>query len=285
MLSLNKVHIHHFIFFILGILLITFYSNQSFNELTSLEIHPLFLGILIAITLIGLGHGALDGKVVWELSQKKFICIKIYLIYLLIVFFSILIWMALPKAGLFILFLMSIYHFGDSDLKNYLLNKFQKIIWGYIVTMIPIFFHAENVNVIFYNLVKYQMNSIEIICIQILFISCLILWLKIAIDKKLLNHTFVLFILLVTGYFLDPLLWFTYYFCFFHGIRALINQQFKLRKDLIWMIIFTIPVLIAWLVFNQFIQLSFFELLFPSLFALTVAHMQLDNIINLVRVR
>jgi membrane-associated HD superfamily phosphohydrolase len=91
--------------------------------------------------------------------------------------------------------------------------------------------------------------------------------------------------LLISGYFLDPLFWFGYYFCFYHGMRALINHHFQLKKDLIWMIIFTAPVVIVWLIYNEFIQVSFIGLLFPSLFALTVAHMQLDNIIKLVHVR
>jgi hypothetical protein len=63
------------------------------------------------------------------------------------------------------------------------------------------------------------------------------------------------------------------------------NHHFQLKKDLIWMIIFTAPVVIVWLIYNEFIQVSFIGLLFPSLFALTVAHMQLDNIIKLVHVR
>lgn len=282
---LNKINIHHLLFSILGILLINFYPYQSLDEVYSLGIHPLILIVFIAITTIGLGHGALDGKIVWELSIKKNSRFKIYLIYLLIVLVSISIWLAFPIIGLFILFLMSIYHFGDSDLKNYSLNKLQKITWGFLVTMIPIFFHAETVNLIFVNLAEYQMNKIVINCIQILFIVCLIGWLRISFKKMLWSETSVLFVMLISGYFLDPLFWFGYYFCFYHGMRALMNHQFQLKKDTIWMIIFTVPVLIVWLICNELIQVSFIELLFPSLFALTVAHMQLDNIIKLVHVR
>ena len=149
---LNKINIHHLLFSILGIILISLYPYQSLDAVYSLGIHPLILIIFIAITTIGLGHGALDGKTIWELSIKKNSRFKIYFIYLLIVLVSILIWVAFPTIGLFILFLMSIYHFGDSDLKNYSLNKVQKITWGFLVTMIPILFHAETVNLIFFNL-------------------------------------------------------------------------------------------------------------------------------------
>lgn len=282
---LNKINIHHLLFVILGILLIGFYPDQSPDEVYYLGIHPLILLIFIAITTIGLGHGALDGKIVWELSIKKKSRYQIYLLYLIIVLVSILIWIAFPTIGLFILFLMSIYHFGDSDLKKYSLNKLQKITWGFLVTMIPIFFHAETVNLIFFNLAEYQMNKIIITGIQILFIVCLIGWFRVAYKKTLWSETSVLFMLLISGYFLDPLFWFGYYFCFYHGMRALMNHHFQLKKDLIWMIIFTAPVLIVWLICNEFIQVSFIGLLFPSLFALTVAHMQLDNIIKLVHVR
>ena len=282
---LNKINIHHLFFLILGILLINFYPHQSFDEFYYLGIHPLILSIFIAISTIGMGHGALDGKIVWELNIKKFFRFKIYLIYILIVLVSILIWIAFSAIGLLILFLMSIYHFGDSDLKNYSLNKSQKITWGFLVTMIPIFFHADTVNLIFFNLAEYQMNKILIICIQVLFTGCFIGWLRLAFKKMLWSETLVLIGMLIFGYFLDPLIWFGYYFCFYHGIRALMNHQFQLKKDPIWMIIFTIPILIVWLICDEFIQVSFIELLFPSLFALTVAHMQLDNIIKLVHVR
>ena len=73
---LNKINIHHLLFAILGILLIGFYPDQSPDEVYYLGIHPLILLIFIAITTIGLGHGALDGKIVWELSIKKKISIS-----------------------------------------------------------------------------------------------------------------------------------------------------------------------------------------------------------------
>ena len=68
---LNKINIHHLLFSILGIILISFYPYQSLDEVYSLGIHPLILIVFIAITTIGLGHGALDGKIIWELGIKK----------------------------------------------------------------------------------------------------------------------------------------------------------------------------------------------------------------------
>ena len=88
----------------------------------------------------------------------------------------------------------------------------------------------KQVNLIFVNLAEYQMNKTVIICIQILFIICLIGWLRIAFKKMLWSETSVLFVMLISGYFLDPLFWFGYYFCFYHGMRALMISSISAKK-------------------------------------------------------
>ena len=53
-----------------------------------------------------------------------------------------------------------------------------------------------------------------------------------------------LLFLVIIAYIIDPIIWFAVYFCILHGIRAIIQLNFKWYPDLLWMIIFTSPIII-----------------------------------------
>ena len=137
------------------------------------------------IATIGMGHGALDGKIIWDSTNNLIFKLKIYCIYIGIVMFGLIFWFVSPFISLIILLLMSLVHFGESDMQGYKTTKFENIFWGIIVTLIPVVFKTEEVNNIFLQLAGLQINSLIYSLIVIIFMFAILFWSKILFQKKL----------------------------------------------------------------------------------------------------
>jgi hypothetical protein len=91
-------------------------------------------------------------------------------------------------------------------------------------------------------------------------------------DKIFLFLEFLITLILAS--FLQPLFWFAFYFCFLHGIRALINIGINSLRDLLFLIIFTLPVtLFAYFVLFENLRIEYLNIIFSILMALTISHM------------
>jgi Brp/Blh family beta-carotene 15,15'-monooxygenase len=283
--SNRKYLVHHFFFILLSVILLLCYSKtQDINDLSSFDLPPILFGSFILIGTLGLGHGALDGKIIWNASAKTKVKIKIYLIYLLIASLALSFWIISNITGLILLFLMSIVHFGESDMEGYQINVIEKLSWGCFVTFIPLIFRPDDVNIIFKNLADLQINQLIYSFILILFLLSLAIWIRIIVKKKYLLIATTMIVMMALGYLYPPLVWFAYYFCCFHGIRAIINVSSDLKKDILWMLLFSLPILFIWFYLSNFTKISINSIVFPSLFALTVAHMMLQRIIKKVSI-
>jgi Brp/Blh family beta-carotene 15,15'-monooxygenase len=279
---LNKKFKYHCYFFILiGILLLVNKSNiQNLNELATYN--SIFIYAIISISSIGIGHGALDGRIIWKSSNELSIKLKIYILYLLIVILALALWIILPVFGLLVLIIMSIYHFGSSDLYKYNNEISKKLMWGYLVTMTPIVIKPIETNEILKLLVNHSVPNYMVYAISIIFILCLLSWIILAIKDHHYYLSVILFFIIWVAFYAHPFVWFAYYFSFFHGIKALLNHNFIVKKDLGWIVVFTLPVLITFYLLDSTFNINFISLIFPALFSLTVAHMQLEKIIKLV---
>ena len=82
------------------------------------------------IATIGMGHGALDGKIIWDSTNNRVFKLKIYCIYIGIVMFGLIFWFVSPFISLIILLLMSLVHFGESDMHGYIRQRNLKIFSG-----------------------------------------------------------------------------------------------------------------------------------------------------------
>ncbi|MBL6726974.1 MAG: hypothetical protein ISP77_03935, partial [Methylophilaceae bacterium] len=113
---MNNVTKHQIAFILFGELFIlyTFMANQGFVNLTINNSFVYFSVLLIAS--IGVSHGAMDGKLIWQASSKTLMRVKISSIYLLLVLIGLVIWFVVPMAGLILLIIMSCAHFAKSDL-------------------------------------------------------------------------------------------------------------------------------------------------------------------------
>ena len=136
---LNKVRIHQFFYLILSLFLIFVTQRNTPFNITDLNSS---LAILFLIIMsFGVSHGAADSIVIWKTFPKFKMKALAFLIYLLIVFLGLILWFQSPMIGLVLLLLMSMVHFGQSDL-SYLsrASRSIKISWGFVMTLLPVIF-------------------------------------------------------------------------------------------------------------------------------------------------
>ena len=276
-----KTHQLLFIFFSIILIGVNNYIPNIFNDDNALII------ALILIGTIGLSHGAIDGKIIYYANCSRLKIFFLFLVYLLIVLLGLLLWFNFPIIGLSLLLIMSVIHFGNSDLYYLKKNLLIKFIWGLMMTLFPIMFYPEIVNEMFNILTKTNIPLNIFILAQDLLII-LSIFLSLLLVLPIQSNKWVLFefiILMILAKIFHPLIWFGLYFCGVHGIRALIAEKFRINPDLSWLLIFSIPVimtlyfLIGQNIFDYSVNLYS---IFPVVAALTISHMLLPKIIAFI---
>jgi len=276
---LNKIRVHQVLYLISAIFLILFHHHNAFFKLS--DINSSLALIFVIIMSLGVSHGASDSIVIWNAYSKIKIRAIAFLVYLSIVFLGLLLWFQSPVLGLFALILMSIFHFGESDL-TYLkkVSQMMKVSWGFAMTLLPVIFFENDVKKIFDMLVNFEINANVFLALKILtlffsFSFLFLVYISNVITKKDKIFLFLEFLItLILASFLQPLFWFAFYFCFLHGIRALINIGITSLRDLLFLIIFTLPVtLFAYFVLFENLQIEYLNIIFSILMALTISHM------------
>ena len=290
---MSKILKHQIFVIVSALVILTLYFfllpsthlNLDFNLLS--KANPILLISFLLISTFGISHGAFDGKIIWDSGSKKNAFI-LYLIYISISLLGLMLWLISPTLGLFILLLISTIHFGHSDL-SYIGNrqKYLKYSWGLAMTFMPVLFHPSNVSEIFYLLTDSNAISSTLIFLKYLISLNLILLTSYVMfnlfkikDKIYFLLMGELTIMIILGYYLHPLVWFAFYFCILHGIRALINYNFNFFSDTLWLILFTAPITLIIIYMNLDLSLEGFLFVFPILACLTIAHMLLPKIIS-----
>ncbi len=292
---LNKVIIHQQMFIIFSLLILIF---NIFSNFINSYLNYLIWVALFFVSTLGVSHGALDGKLIWGGINKNFQRIILFGLYLSLVILGWSLWVSYPAIGLLTLLIMSIFHFGNSDLKFLKLSDINiRLSWGFSMTFLPILFKRDIVDSIFYNLIGFNIADFLIViiyCILILsiirlywnFISniansmSMVAWFK---NKDVLL-VLELTSLVALSYFTHPFVWFAIYFCGLHGVRSLIESNFNWNVDLQWLIIFTLPVLVfIGFTYGRYWNADVYSLIFPILGSLTIAHMSLPSLLKFIR--
>ena len=292
---LNNVIIHQQIFIVFSLLILIF--NIFLNFINSYLNYLIWVALFFVSTL-GVSHGALDGKLIWGGINKNFQRIILFSLYLSLVILGWFLWVSYPAIGLLILLVMSIFHFGNSDLKFLKLSDINiRLSWGFSMTFLPILFKRDIVDSIFYNLIGFNIPDFLIIiiyCILILsiirlywnFISnitnsiSMVVWFK---NKDVLL-VLELTSLVALSYFTHPFVWFAIYFCGLHGVRSLIDSNFNWNIDLKWLVVFTFPVVVfIGFTYGRYWNADVYSLIFPILGSLTIAHMSLPSLVRLIK--
>lgn len=281
---LNKIRVHQIFYIMFGIFLL-FFDHQT-DLFKFANINSSLTIIFLIIMSLGVSHGAADSIVIWSTFSKLKTKTIAFIIYLSIVFLGLLLWFHSPSLGLIILLLMSIIHFGESDLA-YLkkTTRFIRLSWGFIMTLLPIVFFEKDVKAIFDLLVNFDIDLkvffvLKIMTLCFIGIFLLLIFINNFISKKdKLFLSLEFFLTLVLASFLKPIYWFVFYFCFLHGIRALIYVGINSFRDFLFLAIFTLPVtFFAYFVLFNNLHVEYLNIIFSVLMALTISHMSLPLI-------
>ena len=292
---MNKLITHQLLFIIF---LLFFLGAKATIKFDDSSLSYLIWIALFFISSVGVSHGALDGKLIWNGVSKNFEKLILLGIYLILVLLGLALWIFYPVIGLMLLLTMAVFHFGNADLKLFKLNDVNvKLSWGFTVTFLPILFKKDTVELIFYNLIGFNLPDTFIAIIYYILVLSIfrIYWVILnniiksnennicLIDKSVLIF-FEITLLITLLYFTHPFVWFAIYFCGLHGIRSLINSDFNWRIDLKWIIIFTLPVIVfIFFTYGKYWNADVYSIIFPILGSLTIAHMSLPSIINSIK--
>ena len=266
--------------------------------------NSLLLVSLLLILSIGISHGSLDhikGKKLLKILGFKS-SVVFYFGYIFVGLTTIIIWLLFPELLLFLFLLIAAFHFGKEDSeflnkrKNFELIYFFK---GSLIIVAPLLFHKNETLSIFKSLnfditTSFLINN-EILYFFILlsFISNIFLSLNKSFDAKSLLFMDFLSILIL-NYFLNPVLAFTFYFCFLHSIRHSIslikeiNTNLKkglpifIKKALPLTIITIFGYIFALYILNNYNELSesIYKVIFIGLASLTFPHILLEYLIE-----
>lgn len=292
---MNKLITHQLLFIIF---ILFFLGAKATIKFDDSSLSYLIWIALFFISSVGVSHGALDGKLIWNGVSKNFEKLILLGIYLILVLLGLALWIFYPVIGLMLLLTMAVFHFGNADLKLFKLNDVNvKLSWGFTVTFLPILFKKDTVELIFYNLIGFNLPDTFIAIIYYILVLSIfrIYWVILnniiksnennicLIDKSVLIF-FEITLLITLSYFTHPFVWFAIYFCGLHGIRSLINSDFNWRIDLKWIIIFTLPVIVfIFFTYGKYWNADVYSIIFPILGSLTIAHMSLPSIINSIK--
>ncbi|NDD16783.1 MAG: hypothetical protein EB092_07240 [Chitinophagia bacterium] len=154
---LNKIRVHQIFFMAFGLLLIFFDKQNAFFKIS--DVSSSLAIVFLIIMSFGVSHGASDSIVIWDTFSKLKAKALAFFTYLFIVFLGLFLWFQSPALGLIILLLMSIFHFGESDLA-YLkkASRSIKLSWGFAMTLLPIIFFERDVKAIFDLLVNFDIS-------------------------------------------------------------------------------------------------------------------------------
>ena len=300
--QIKKINLNHsFIFFL-------FCNIVSLIVLKFINFNISSLICLFLILIIGVSHGSLDhekGKKLFKILNIKNISF-FYLSYVLISILVIFIWIIIPSSSLIIFLAVASYHFGKEDTQfliseNSYFNKLLFFFKGLLIILAPMFFHFYETisifklllvdNEIFYSTLAFiEVNKILHLLIILSTLSSIYLFFnKFEIKKFTIFLDY--FSILILNYYLDPLVAFTFYFCFLHSIRHSItlineidNQNFTngikvfTKKALPLTILTAIFCLIGLYLLNNSYDLnsSILKLIFIGLASLTFPHILLE---------
>ena len=245
-----------------------------------------FIPIFI-IVLVGFPHGAVDGVLILRVAGKSLLRAGIIFTgYVLIALITVLIWIAEPNAGLAILIVLSVYHFGrlDTSHSSEIPHRYLR---GFVLGALPVIVisqaHQTEVEYLFRTIVTKEVDLlVSALRVFTFFWAALIFWLAIVRRVFSMPQLFEIAALSFVLILLPPLWGFAFYFCAIHSFRhfkSLRNSIFPISQ-VGWCVVGVLTIISIFLVVfgltwfdNVELHKSLVQSTFIVLAALTMPHM------------
>lgn len=259
-----------------------FVISNIFQLFTSISIETQIITSTFFIMLVGIPHGSLDHLLLPTQNFKS--KLKFYIFYLGLIILNLSVWSFSHLIGLVLFFLISSYHFGESqlykfDLKNKLIRHFTYLCWGASVIFSFFFYNLDELVLLSnsYEDTKNLLSNINLNLFSFLFLSSNILTMmlftffiykfKVKVNK-VISEVFFLFVIHLSSFLFPLLICFTLFFIILHSLPSLVNQYNHFKK-----------------VNNEFTIKDFIYLMAPYslvsiLFLLLISFCSYSNVIN-----
>lgn len=250
--------------------------------------------LVLAVTLLGLPHGALDFSLAKSLKliDSQISASLFVFVYMLIAVLSIGAWVLFPALGLSVFIIISVYHFGADWREE--TPSYVQLSLATIVLCGPSVIYSSIVTQLFTALLlQMQMAQALVMVMQISFTISAILFsgylLGVLTSKQKIKPWVLLEYgtLIASSLVLPPLVHFVLYFCALHSPKhmqkAMYSLQFSVKQAFLASIPFVaLSIFIAFGFYHWFgsdnLNNDILRWVFVGLFGLTMSHMLLVSI-------
>ena len=259
-------------------IVIAFVISNLFQLFNSISIETQIIASTFFIMLVGIPHGSLDHLLLPNQNLKS--KLRFYIIYIGLILLNLFVWGFSNMIGLILFFLISSYHFGESqlykfDLKNKLISHFSYLCWGASVIVSVLFYNIDELVFLSnsYEDTRNLLSNINLNLFSYLFIisniTTLILFIYFIYQynikiNKVISEIFFLLVIHLSSFLFPLLICFTLFFIILHSLPSLVNQYNYFRvtnnnfaiKDFILLMLPYSSVSILFIIFISFCSYS-----------------------------
>lgn len=232
-MTFRDTHIHSTVLALTALFVVL--SIVRFDEMVTVQYVLLAVGTVV----IGIPHGATDNYLYVQLVGGRK-TVRFYAVYLLVAIVYGVFWIYLPGFSLILFLLISVYHFGQSNLfyvdlpEHAVVKKLIYVPWGAFNLAAPLLFRYEEAAPIIRFLIGYNPIPIEaahfrapLVTTILLVVNAAILWALYrsrCLSRNSLLKELVSFVLLFGVYATAPLfVSFIVYWVFWHSLNSAIE--------------------------------------------------------------
>ena len=223
----------------------SFLISNVFQLFSSISIEAQIITSTFFIMLVGIPHGSLDHLLLPSQDIKS--KLRFYIFYLGLIIANLLVWNYSHISGLILFFIISSYHFGESQLfkfkiKNKIITNFTYLSWGASVIFSFLFYNIDELQLLSNSFkdTRDLISNINLDLFSYLFLLSNIITLvmftffifKFKVKtNKVFSEVFFLFVIHLSSFLFPLLICFTLFFIILHSLPSLVNQYNHFKKD------------------------------------------------------